>query len=219
MSFSKLLIFLLLMGGLLNRSSAQGRDTVQSVSDYNVYYRLNSSVLSSGNAEIVLFNTVDSQKLNTTTVDGLDTTFQHTKLRSITQYLQLNYGLFSKPLINVGLDVRYTFSSADQMTEGPNPSPDDGSTLVHGIQSIGPRIRWLPTKKIPELSIQTSLHFPANDSAKSQRLGFDRLYWVNQFFFFQSFLKFTWQIQADLGIYFKNENRIQTHYALTGYSY
>ena len=219
MSLSKLLIFLLLMGGLFNHATGQERDTARSISDYNVYYLLNNSVLSSGNAEIILFNTVDSRKLNTTTVLGMDTTFQHTKQRSITQYLQLNYGLFRKPLINVGLDVLYTFSSTDQMTEGPNPSPNDGSTLVHGIQSIGPRIRWLPTTKIPELSFQTSLHFPANDFSKRQRFGFDRLYWVNQFFFFQSFLKFTWQIQADFGIFFKNENRRQTTYAFAGYSY
>ncbi len=142
MSLSKLLIFLLLMGGLFNQSMGQERDTALSISDYNVYYLLNNSVLSSGTAEIILFNTVDSRKLNTTTVLGIDTTVLHTKQSFITQYLQLNYGLFRKPMINVGLDVLYTFSDIEQMTEGPNASPNDGSTLEHGNT-----IHW-PTHKV-----------------------------------------------------------------------
>jgi hypothetical protein len=206
------------MGSFLNPSSAQERNTAQSIPNRN-YYLLNNSVLTQGNAECILFNIVDSRKLITTTTLGIDTTVIHTKQSFITQYLQLNYGLFKKPMINVGLDVLYTFSNIDQRTEAPKTSANDGSTLEHGIQSIGPRLRWLPAPRIPELSFQTALHFPANDLSKRQRFGFDRLYWVNQFFFFQSFLKFTWQIQADVGIFFKNEDRRQTTYAFSGYSY
>lgn len=198
---------------------AQNADTTSYQVSEQSNFLLNNLVINKGQIEVIDFTILETKQTTTADIGSLDTTFTYGQLHSLTNYLQLNYGLTRTPMLNFGVDILYSINSIILKSDGTNPSQSEGTATINGLQAIGPRVRWLPAKSIPELSMQSSFLVPAADSAKRQALGFDRSLLVNQFFFYQTFLRMTLQVQADVGIYFKNESRRQTTYMFTGYAY
>lgn len=106
-----------------------------------------------------------------------------------TMLYTFNYGVSKSGRFNLGLDVNLR-----SVRKGPedsksievfNYAQDNNNRTT--ISTLGPKIKWNPSRKIPKLSVQSSFLIPVSDSLenKSNRpwLDYDRYTWWTQFFY------------------------------------
>lgn len=122
-----------------------------------------------------------------------------------TMLFTFNYGVSKSSRFNLGLDVNLR-----SVRKGPEDSKSievfnyvqDANNRTT-ISTLGPKIKWNPSKKIPKLSVQSSFLIPISDSLenKSNRpwLDYDRYTWWTQFFYDKPIgSKFQLFLEADL---------------------
>lgn len=122
-----------------------------------------------------------------------------------TMLFTFNYGTSKSARFNLGLDVNLR-----SVRKGPESSnaievfnyAQDANNRTT-ISTIGPKIKWNPSKKVPKLSVQSSFLIPVSDSLenKSNRpwLDYDRYTWWTQFFYDKPIgSKFQLFFEADL---------------------
>lgn len=185
---------------------------------------LSTVVIPQKQSEIIFFNFLSSRQLETTRIIGSDTSIENSRQSSFLHIVQFNYGLSEKWRLNMGADIFYAHVRSDSDSESSywrvlgNQKSTGEST--HGVQAIGPRLRWSPFKYVPELMLQSAVHFSvSNDLLKKRKLGLERTRWQHQVTFYQHLFRHTWQLQADASILLENENRRQTTYSFSISSY
>ena len=110
-------------------------------------------------------------RVDTVTLVSRTTNLDHT--------LQLQVGVSKNYRFNVGVDL---YVSQYRNDEDVNRSAlkilssgDDQAVVLRGVSAIGPRIRWIPFKNIPELNVQASAVFGLGDDLlKKVVFGTDR---------------------------------------------
>ncbi len=177
---------------------------------------VSSSLLLQGDMEIGLTQGMFTQdrELIENRAPKPDTSYL--QISQLFHFLQLNYGLSS--YLNVGLDMEYRHVRVDS---DPDVSPlavfgkpDANSLVTRGLSAVGPRVRWVPFKGLPELSVQSAALFPTiSDTLTQQSLGRDRLQWQNQLIFYQRIGGAYVFLQADASLFPANQRRLQTTYS------
>ncbi|MEL6134347.1 MAG: DUF547 domain-containing protein, partial [Bacteroidota bacterium] len=103
-----------------------------------------------------------------------------------TSWLSFVYGVSDR--FNAGFDLRYRRVSNDLASASPfsvlgNP---EGAVTRQGITTIGPKIRWAPTAKLPNFSIQSAFWFPLGNNLQGDGqlpfIDWDGATWWTQFF-------------------------------------
>lgn len=105
---------------------------------------------------------------------------------------QVTTGIKKFPKINFGVEVNFT--SARYGSEKDNAPTDffkgDKSFSRSLISSVGPRIKFNVTKKIPRLSVQSTFLIPLSDKLEKGGFVAHRRYtWFTQFFFDKNITK------------------------------
>jgi len=168
-----------------------------------------SALFSWGEYEINLFNSVYHQN-EIRGKDGslIDLNQSQTFFNSL---IQLTTGLPNTSRINVGIDVNLTSARYGADDETPldffnKTTSTNNKTL---ISSIGPRIKFVPFKKISRLSVQSTFLIPVASNLESPFfIAHDRYTSFTQVFFDQSVgEKFQLFLEADL-LYRFNRNSL-----------
>ncbi len=123
--------------------------------------------------------------------------------------IQITSGIPKSSRINFGVDINITTARYGLAEETPADFFNDETAIYKKtiVSSIGPRIKYVPFKSIPRLSIQSTFLFPV---AKNQETPFfifhDRYTWFTQLFFDQNLGEhFQLFLEADL-LYRFNRN-------------
>ncbi|MBC8082588.1 MAG: hypothetical protein H7Z21_05195, partial [Hymenobacter sp.] len=177
---------------------------------------LSAAVVAPHTAELFWLAALQVRKVTTTRPQ--DTT--RVKESYAQQILQFNYGLPTKLVLNVGLDVYVVSQRIDANLNRPfwkiAGKSDAAGVSRHAVQFLAPRVRIMPFRRLPELIYQGSLLLPAmrNDQLR-QQFGADRVTWQNQLIFYQHLLpRFTAQLQASYALSPRNRRRRQTTHGL-----
>lgn len=166
-----------------------------------------SALFTKGEFEVNVFNSIYSQQ-SIRNEDGEVIDLGETQ-NFFTSMIMFTTGVSEQTRFNVGLDVfvskaRYTPNEVSALNIFSGS--DDANFNKTVVSYIAPRIKWVPFKKVPRLSIQSALWLPVNDQLESERfIAHDRYTWFTQIFFdknlgddFQIFL------EADLLYRFAN---------------
>ena len=126
-----------------------------------------------------------------------------------TEIVQWNYGISSR--FNVGIDLLYKAVSLDPPGSTPLAIFHSGSNAEaqSGLSGIGPKIRWIPFRSIPRLSIQSTLYFPVKKDMESRLSGkpfleYDRLFLWTQINI-DRMLHPQWQLYGGVDIWFRSD--------------
>jgi hypothetical protein len=166
-----------------------------------------------------LFNSFSTQKIETE-IPGPFPMADQSRVTRLDHILQLTYGLTRSRRFNAGLDVYYSHSRIDG-DENSSPWRVFGSDALTGysyhlLSGIGFRVRAMPIRTLPELSLQSTVIFPtAGNPENKQATGRDRIQWLAQANFYQQFRPWLYVfLTLDASIQFENEDRRQTTYSL-----
>jgi len=123
--------------------------------------------------------------------------------------IQITSGLPKIRRLNVGIDINITTARYGLQEETPGDFFKDETAIYRKtiVSSIGPRLKYVPFRKIPRLSIQSTFLFPiASDQEDPFFIFHDRYSWFTQVFFDQNIGdKFQLFTEADL-LYRFNRN-------------
>lgn len=195
--------FLLLFAGLCSAT-----DTIPPISIAGAP----AIVIQHKDLEINFFNVFSTQKIDT----EFDTTTYRSRFSNLTHILQLNYGLSKNNRWNAGLELYYSHARSGEGSEsiwklfGDNGAGGDNQRALSGL---GFRLRGHPWRRLPELTLQSSVVFPLNPGL--QMLDFSRTQWqvgANYYHRFNYWLHGFMQI--DVMARFSNKWRAQTTYLL-----
>jgi len=166
-----------------------------------------SALFTKGEFEVNVFNSIYSQQ-SFRDADGNEGDLGETQ-NFFTSMIMLTTGVSKKTRFNVGLDVfiskaRYTPEDVSALNVFSNSNDATFNKTV--VSYLAPRIKWVPFKSVPRLSIQSALWIPVSDQLEAERfIAHDRYTWFTQIFFdknlgddFQIFL------EADLLYRFAN---------------
>ena len=162
---------------------------------------LSAGVIGPGQLEFATFNTLNTRDLERTTeLDPIRARVDYFRSRTFSQVFQLQYGLSTQVRktrrrynrrapgrINLGIDL-YTYRSLTDNDLDSSPLKvfqGNNQSLRAGLSGLGPRVRWVPFKGLPELTIQNALIFPNPDSIKRQELNRENNLLLNQIGFYQ----------------------------------
>ncbi len=190
---------------LNGKGSVMGKDPEKEMSNLQIFTP--SALFTKGEFEVNVFNSIYSQR-SIRNKDGELIDLGETQ-NFFTSMIMFTTGVSEKTRFNIGLDV---FVSKARYTPGEVSAldvfsgSDDASFNKTVVSYVAPRIKWVPFKKVPRLSIQSALWIPVNDQLESERfIAHDRYTWFTQVFFdknlgddFQIFL------EADLLYRFAN---------------
>ncbi len=177
---------------------------------------LSPSVVSHGRFEVALFNQLGTEK-RYTEFDSISSTARFTSLYHV---LQAGYGVDKYNRLNLGASLIFAHTRSDG---DPNSSPlavlggnDLYSIGFHKMAAVGLYARGIPFRKLPELTIQAGVFFPAtNDLIARSFSGYDRTLTQLQFSFYQQFSPLFYLFAtAETNVLFSNKNRKQTSVAL-----
>lgn len=194
-------------------SAAIFRDTIPPVQIGGVP----AIVVAHKNLEFNLYNSLSTQQLDTEV--GVDS-FDRSRASRFTQVLQINYGVSKTNRWNIGAELYYSQVRSDA-NEGSSPLKVLGNDQATGLSqralsAAGIRLKGYPLRKLPELTLQSSLLFPtANADDLRLALDFDRIQWqlgANYYHLLTRWLHAF--LQVDGIVRFANTKRDQTTYLL-----
>lgn len=187
---------------------------------YTLSPTLSAILIGKGQLEFNNFNTFQTFEqiqrfpgLNGFRPDTLESALQNTRLDHV---LQIQLGVSSQNRLNIGLDL---YASHLLLDTSRNPLPlsifrsaDPGSFIFRGFSAIGPRIRWTPFEKLPELTIQSSLAFGlGQDFLKRMNFERDRTQFLTQFVIYQNFAqRFTALGEVGFSVFIRNNDNPRT---------
>lgn len=138
-----------------------------------------SAAIPKGSTETKLFNNLYTQR----TGDGETLTDRSTFFTTSLSFL---YGVSER--WNVGLDARYRRVSNQPLPASPLGvfgSPE-GATNRQGLTTLGPKIRWAPSPKAPNLSVQSTFYIPIGKDLEGDGtlpyIDWDGTSWLTQVF-------------------------------------
>lgn len=189
----------------LNGRSAKKKSAGEEKSNLQLFTP--SALFTKGQYEINAFNSIYSQQ-SLRNESGELINLNETQ-SFFTSMLMFTTGVSKNTRFNVGLDLfiskaRY---DADDVSALKVLSGSDDALFNQTVLSyVAPRIKWVPFKKVPRLSVQSALWIPVNNDLEASRfIAHDRYTWFTQIFFdknlwndFQIFL------EADLLYRFAN---------------
>jgi len=126
-----------------------------------------------------------------------------------TEIVQWSYGITSR--FNVGVDMLYKAVSLD----APGSTPlaifhsGDNERAQAGLSGIGPKISWIPFRRLPRLSIQSTLYFPVKRDMEGRISGkpfleYDRIFLWTQINM-DRMLHPKWQIYGGVDLWFRSD--------------
>ncbi len=126
-----------------------------------------------------------------------------------TEIVQWSYGISSR--FNVGIDMLYKAVSLDPPGSTPLAIFHSGNNTEaqSGLSGIGPKIRWIPFRSMPRLSIQSTLYFPVKKDMEGRISGkpfleYDRLFLWTQINM-DRMLHPQWQLYGGLDIWLRSD--------------
>ena len=140
-----------------------------------------SAAIPKGSTETKIFNNLYTQS---TTSDGMGERVSRSTF--FTTNLSFLYGLTSR--FNLGIDARYRRVRNDVLPSSPLEVFKSGeeSSNRQGLTTFGPKIRWAPTEKLPNFSIQSTFSFPIGQELEGNNLrpfiDWNGATWWTQFF-------------------------------------
>ena len=162
--------------------------------------------------ELALFNQLNTEK----SVFQFDTTKETSRFSALYHVLQLGYGVDKHNRLNVGglFIFAHTRSDLDE-TRSPFSvlgSGDADATVFHKPAALGFYARGIPFARLPELTVQAGVLFPATgDKIARQFSGYDRTFAQLQFSFYQQFRPWFYVFAtAETDVLFSNSIRKQT---------
>ncbi len=219
--FKLLLPCLIMLGSILLH--AQPDDRLQTISiPYDSQFvsspTLSAVLVGKGQAEINLFNIIQSRELDFRQLQFNFETFQtdtvpiRTQLSNLDHILQLQIGLSENYRFNAGIDLYYSRTRFDPDPNGSLfrsfAAEGPGTMTFTGFSAIGPRVRWMPFPTLPELTLQSSVVFGLGDEEKQTAFGRQRTQALVQATFYQQFARrYTVFGQVDMSYFFENDDR------------
>lgn len=181
------------------------------IRDYVVSPSLSATLIGKGQIEVNAFNTLSSQKIDIRNIDFQgDTSFTQSHISRLEHSLQLQYGFSLNNRINAGIDIYASHVRGDSDLEGSVwrvlGNKEGTGMSNHGISGMGPRIRWMPFKSLPEFSVQTSAVFGLGDWDTRKAFGRERTQLLAQFVFYQRFIERLYLFASvDASIFLRNK--------------
>ncbi len=179
---------------------------------------LSANLIGKNQWEVNLFNTLTARDIENTRItrnpvdNTNDTTITKTQYTRLDHILQIQYGLPRHPRLNVGLDLYATHLRADTNVHS-SPfrvlgNSTEGGMSRREVTALGPRVRWMPFRKIPELTVQGSVVFGlSGDLTTRQIYGRDRTQLLTQITFYQRFQPWLYAfVQMDVSVFLKNND-------------
>ena len=195
---------------------------------YTVNPLLAAVMVGKGKWEINQFNTLQRFKLeqrrmgeNVFTGEPENTCIECFSLNTLDHGLQIQFGVSQNYRFNIGLDlygrnVRSDTSLSSSIFDVFN-SGEEPVVITRGVSAIGPRIRWMPFRLLPELTINSAILFGWGSDGQRKAFARDRVEWQTNVVFLQSFgQRFSIAFQPSSRIFFESELRDSTSYLLAG---
>ncbi len=143
-----------------------------------------SALFRKGQFEINFFNNLYTQtEVRNTEGDEIGLAQRQNFLSTM---IQFTYGVSKSARVNVGLDLHINSASVDLESGSPFKhffgEVDFRETV---ISYIAPRVKFVPFKKFPRVSVQSSLWIPIADDLENRDgrfIAHDRYTWLTQFF-------------------------------------
>ncbi len=139
-----------------------------------------SAAIPKGTSETKIFNNLYTQ------ITGDQNGEPTERANFYTTFISSLYGVTNR--LNVGLELRYRQATFDQLPASPLGvfRFEQSSTARYGLATIGPKIRFAPSGRLPNFSIQSAFWFPLrNDwegTADRPYLDWNGPTWWTQFF-------------------------------------
>lgn len=139
-----------------------------------------SAAIPKGTTETKIFNNLYTQTTGHQNGDRTE------RANFYTTFITSLYGLTNR--FNLGLELRYRQATFDRLPASPLQvfRFEQSPTSRFGLATIGPKIRYAPTGKLPNFSIQSALWIPLrNDwegAAERPYLDWNKPTWWTQFF-------------------------------------
>jgi hypothetical protein len=191
----------------LNQTTAMHADQTRS----NLQLFTPSALFSKGEFEVNVFNSIYSQQYIRDD-EGVLVPLGQTQ-NFFTSMIMLTTGLSKKSRFNVGLDL---FISKARTVEGAKSALDvfNSSDALFNktlISYVAPRIKFVPFKGVPRMSVQSALWIPVSNSLESEGfVAHDRYTWFTQIFFDKSLgANFQVFFESSLLYQFKNTSAQQ----------
>ena len=164
-----------------NTSAAGTGDAGSGAQGNNASRYVVSSAIAKGTHELKLFNNLYSQ------VTGPDENQaqRNTFYSATVSYL---YGVSNR--FNFGFFGRYR-RVRNTIAEGSSnfdvfKGPDGAQSTRNGLTYLGPQLRWAPTKRLPNFSIQSSFQLPIGEDQEGidakPFIDWNKATWITQFF-------------------------------------
>jgi len=180
---------------------------------YFLFSGLSPAMISQGQWELNLFQALSTQKFHPSM--GSQEVNRSTSLQ---QSLQIWHNPFRSLRFNIGFTFRLGHAMIDQQ---PDRSPlrvlgkgDEQSLAYHALAAVGPSLRVIPFRNLPEFSLQSSFLLPTAKTLETrQALGWDRSAFQLQAAFQQQLSPWLHGfLSAGTTFLFKNEDRDQSTY-------
>ncbi len=139
-----------------------------------------SAAIPKGTTETKIFNNLYTQTTGNQNGERTE------RANFFTTFLTSLYGLTNR--LNVGLEMRYRQATFDQLPASPLQvfRFEQSATSRFGLATIGPKIRFAPTGKLPNFSIQSALWIPLRNDWEGTTdrpyLDWNKPSWWTQFF-------------------------------------
>lgn len=173
---------------------------------------LSPAVVSYKHFELAVFNQLSTEK----SVFQFDTLTETSRYSALYNVLQLGYGVDKNNRLNVGGMFIFGHARSD-LDETRSPfavlgSGDANATVFHKPAAVGVYARGIPFRRLPELTVQAGVLFPATgDKMARQFFGYDRTFAQLQFSFYQQFRPWFYLFaSAETDLLFSNNTRKQT---------
>jgi len=186
---------------------AQATDSLQIINP-----GLSPSVVPFRHVEIGFFNRLSTEK----SLFKFDSIAETSRFSSLYHVLQVAYGVSKNNRLNVGASFifAHTRSDADE-TRGAFSvlkSGDANATVFREPAALGVYARGLPFQRLPELTVQAGVFFPASRKQTARQYsGYDRTLAQVQVSFYQQFRPWFYLFAtAETDVLFANDTRKQT---------
>jgi hypothetical protein len=191
----------------INTANAQTFDSLQIITP-----GIAPSVVSHRQVEVAFFNQLSTEK----SVFEFDTLSETSRFSALYNVLQVGYGISKKNRLNVGgifvfANTRFD-ADEDRSPFAVFGSGDSSAIVFHKPAAIGGYVRGIPFRRLPELTVQAGLLFPATgDKVARQFSGYDRVVAQLQVSFYQQLSPLFYLFAAaQTSVLFANDTRKQT---------
>lgn len=170
------------LNSLANLEEPQNDNSFSKKSNLQVFTP--SALFKKGQFEINFFNNLYSQtSVRDHTGESLELNQRQNFLNTM---IQFTYGVSRSARVNLGLDLYINSASIDNASGSPlKHFFGDVNFRQTALSYIGPRIKFVPIKKLPRVSIQSTLIIPIASNLENREGRFvshDRYTWLTQIF-------------------------------------